>query len=88
MGIKSESSDECFHNVSCVVAKVNAKREFGLIDYEIINSATHLDKSGDFVWPEVYVPDSVGVYNMSKEEFDSAVQGASGKIYYKGMVGE
>lgn len=88
LGIKSESSDECFHNVSCVVAKVNAKREFGLIDYEIINSATHLDKSGDFVWPEVYVPDSVGVYNMSKEEFDSAVQGASGKIYYKGMVGE
>lgn len=44
-----------------------------------------LDKNGDFMWPEEYISDSIGVYNMSKEEFDSAMQEASGKIYYKGI---
>lgn len=76
-GIKSESSDECFHNVSCVVVKVNAKRDFDLIDYEIINSATYLDENGEFVWPQVYVPGSINFYDMNKEEFDSELQGTS-----------
>lgn len=71
LGIKSEPSDKCLHNVSCLVAKVNAKREFGLIDYEIINSATRLDKSGNFIWPEKYVPESIGFYNISKDEVDA-----------------
>ena len=86
LGIKSEPSDKCFHNVSCVIARINAKREFGLIDYEIINSATHLDENGAFVWPERYAPESIGVYNMSKEEFDAELRNPSRKIYYTGRI--
>lgn len=86
LGIKSEPSDKCFHNISCVIARVNAKREFGLIDYEIINSATHLDKNDEFVWPDRYVSESVGVYNMSKEEFDAEMRDPSRKIYYTGTI--
>lgn len=84
LGIKSEASDECFHNVSCLIAKINAKREFGLIDYEIVNSATHIDENGEFVWPEKYFSESIGVYSMSKEEFDAEIANPSRKIYYKG----
>ncbi len=86
LGIKSDSSDECFHNVSCVVAKVNAKREFDLIDYDIVNSATHLEENGDFVWPEKYIQDCIGFYNMSKEEYDAALLDTSSKIYCKGKT--
>jgi len=86
LGIKAEPSDKCFHNVSCVIVKVNAKREFGLIDYEIINSATYIDKDGNFVWPEKYISESIGVYNMSKAEFDSEMRNPSRKVYYKGLV--
>ncbi len=88
LGVKSESSDKCFHNVSCIIAKVHAKREFGLIDYEIINSAIQLDKDHNFVWPEEYIPECLSVYNMSKEELDSALRDPSKKIYYSGLVDE
>jgi len=86
LGIKSQPSNECFHNVSCVIAKINAKREFGLIDYEIVNSATHIDKNGEFVWPEKYISESIGVYNMSKEEFEAEMRNPSRKIYYNGKI--
>lgn len=86
LGIKSEPSGKHFHNVSCVIAQVHAKREFGLIDYEIINSATHLDDNGGFVWPDKYVPECIGVYGMSKEEFESELRNPSRKIYYSGKV--
>jgi hypothetical protein len=86
LGIRAEPSDACFDNVSCVIAKVNAIREFGLIDYEIINSATHLNKDGAFVWPKKYIPECLGIYNMSKDELDAALQNQSRKIYYKGKI--
>lgn len=86
LGIKSEPSHDCFHNVSCLIVKINAKREFGLIDYEIVNSATHIDKNGAFVWPEKYVPESIGVYNMSEEEYEAQLRNPSSKIYYKGKI--
>jgi len=88
LGVKASSSDNSFHNVSCVIVKVHAKRKFGLIDYEIINSATHLDDNGVFVWPEKYVSESIGVYGMSKEEFDAELRDPSKKIYYQGQVSE
>lgn len=87
LGIKSEPSDKCFHNVSCAIVKVHAKRKFGLIDYEIVNSARHLDENHNFVWPERYIPESLGVYNMSKEEFEAEINDPSKKVYYSGEIG-
>jgi hypothetical protein len=88
LGIKAEPSDKCFHNVSCAIAKVHARRAFGLIDHELINSAAQLDRNGNFVWPEKYMPESIGVYNMSKEEIDAELRNPSNKIYNSGKVDE
>jgi hypothetical protein len=87
LGIKSEPSDKCFHNVSCVIAKVHAKRQFGLIDFEIINSAIHLDRKNNFVWPKSYKAGSLTQYNMSTEELEAVINDPSKKVYDSGIDG-
>ena len=84
LGIRAEPSDKCFHNVSCVIAKVHAKRKFGMIDFEIINSAINLDENNNFVWPENYIPESLSQYNMTKEELDEVTSDPSRKVYSYG----
>ncbi len=71
IGIKADASDRCYHNVSCIVVRMGKPRMFGLIDFEIINSAERLDEHGNFVWMSTRGPDTIGVYNLTKEEFEA-----------------
>lgn len=86
IGVKSKQSDKCFHNVSCAIVKVHSKRKFGLIDYEIVNSATHLDKDDDFLWPDKYIPESISQYNMTKDELEKKMNEPFGTVYFSGKV--
>lgn len=72
IGIQAEPSDRSFHNVSCFIVRMGKPRQFGLIDFTIVKYATHLDSDGNFIWSECTDSESVGMYNMSKEEFDAA----------------
>lgn len=84
LGVKSDASDQSFENVSCVVVKVNACRQFGLIEYEVLNAAIRLDEDLNFIWPASYIPESLSLYNLTKEEYASRVRDASSKFYYGG----
>lgn len=72
VAIQAEPSDRSFHNVSCLVIRMGKPRQFGLIEFEIVKSAERLDDDGSFIWLGGTGPNVVGMYNMSKEEFDVA----------------
>lgn len=81
LGVMAKPSDRCFVNVCCVVAKVIAKRKFGLIEYELVNSAIELGAHEKFNWPEVYVPDTINLYNMTKDEYEADLRDPAKKFF-------
>jgi len=72
IAVQAEASDRSFHNVSCLVVRMGKPRKFGLIDFEIVKSAERLDDEWNFIWLENGDKDVIGMYNMSKEEFEAA----------------
>lgn len=72
IAVQAEPSDRSFHNVSCLVVRAGKPRKFGLVEFEIVKSAERLDDDWNFIWLEGANPDVIGMYNMSKEEFDAA----------------
>ncbi|MGR2738023.1 RES family NAD+ phosphorylase [Billgrantia sp. Q4P2] len=70
VAVQAEPSDRSFHNVSCFVVRMGKPRKFGLTEFEIVKSAERLDDDWNFIWMDGEDPNVVGVYNMSKEEFD------------------
>lgn len=72
VAVQAEPSDRSFHNVSCLVVRAGKPRDFGLIEFSIVKSAERLDDDCNFIWLEGAEPDVIGMYNMSKEEFDMA----------------
>src|SRR5262249_22041597 len=71
--------DRCFHNVSCLVVEMGKPRRFGMIEFSTLKSAERIDDSGRFVWPENRAPETIGIYNLSKEEFEAASRGTDDK---------
>ena len=69
VAVKAEPSDRSFHNVSCLVVRVGKPRRFGLTEFSIVKTAKHLDDEWNFVWLEGADPETIGIYNMSKDEF-------------------
>lgn len=72
VAVQAEPSDRSFHNVSCLVVRVGKPRKFGLIEFTVVKSAERLDNDWNFIWLETIDPDTMGMYNMSKEEFEMA----------------
>ncbi|EGJ10831.1 RES family NAD+ phosphorylase [Rubrivivax benzoatilyticus] len=72
VAVQAAPSDRSFHNVSCLVVRVGKPRQFGLVEFEIIRSAERLDDEWNFIWLQGVDPNVIGIYNMSKEEFDVA----------------
>lgn len=70
VAVHAEPSDRSFHNVSCLVVRVGKPRKFGLIEFAIVKSAERLDDDWNFMWLETNDQDTIGMYNMSKEEFE------------------
>jgi hypothetical protein len=71
IGVKAEQSDKSFHNVCCIVVRMGKARQFGVIEFNLQRSAERLDEDWNFIWLDGSAPDVIGVYNMTKEEYDS-----------------
>ncbi|WDH50930.1 RES family NAD+ phosphorylase [Pseudomonas chlororaphis] len=69
LAIQAAPSDESFHNVCCIVARSGKPRLFGLIDFSVVKSAERLDEDWNFIWQRENNSKSMGMYNLSKEEF-------------------
>lgn len=72
IGVRAEASDKSFHNVSCIVVQIAKKRRFGVIEFNVVRSAERLDDDWNFLWFAERAPEIIGVYNMSKDEYDAA----------------
>jgi len=72
IGIKPQASDRLLHNTCCFIAKVGKRRPYGLIEHEIVKSAWNVSPDGDFLWNNCTKSDAIGMYGMTKEEFDFA----------------
>lgn len=75
IGVKADESDRSFQNVSCVTAKIGKSRRFGIIEFEVIKSAEQLDDDLNFVWMPSGEPDVIGIYGMTKDEYEIAATG-------------
>ena len=74
VAVRAEPSDRSFHNVCCLVVRVTTIRRYGLIEYSIVNSADRLDKDWNFVWKPNPDSETIGLYNLTKEEFEAATR--------------
>ena len=63
--------------MSCLVVRIGKPRRFGLIEFTIVKTAERLDDDWNFVWLERTDSETIGMYNMSKEEFDAASRNPS-----------
>jgi len=72
IAVQTEPSDRSFHNVSCLVVRMGKPHQFGLIEFTIVKSAERLDDDWNFIWLEGADSETIGMYNMSKEEFEMA----------------
>lgn len=74
IGVKAAASDRSFHNVCCFVAEIGKARKFGVQDYGIVSSVERLDANNNFIWTVSEVPGVIGMYGLSKDEYDIAVR--------------
>jgi hypothetical protein len=74
VAVKAKESDNSFHNVSCIVVELKKQRRFGIIEFDIVKSAERLDENWNFIWKEGNSSETIGIYNMSKEEYDAAMK--------------
>jgi hypothetical protein len=72
VAVLAAQSDRSFHNVCCLVVRMGKPRRFGMVEFALVKSAERLDDNWNFVWPERNKPGVIGMYNMSKEEFEAA----------------
>ena len=70
LAINPSIYDENMHNVSCLIVKIIRKRSYGILEYEIIKSAKKINSDNQFCWNSSQVPYNMGLYNMTKDEYD------------------
>ena len=68
--ILPEPSDRALRNVACALVKVQKVRRYNFVEYEFVGCADGLDDGSNFVWMNPYEPNIVGMYGMTKDEFD------------------
>lgn len=79
IGVKAEASDRSLHNVCCLIAEIGKSRRFGVLDFEITHSVESLDSDNNFIWNSSEIPGVIGIYGMSKDEYDLASRDPSDK---------
>lgn len=83
LAVEPAPSDRVFQNVACVLVKIGKKRRFGVIDYEIISSATGIDEQLNFVWADKYQAGTLNLYGLNEQEHafvDSQADGADAML--------
>jgi hypothetical protein len=74
VSVQAEPSDRKFHNVCCLVVRIEKVRRYGLIEFSIVKSADRLDDNLNFVWKTSSDGETIGLYNLSKEEFEAGIR--------------
>jgi len=70
IAVQAKPSDQSFHNVCCLVVRMGKTRQFGLIEFTMVRSAERLDDDWNYIWMDGNDSETIGMYNMSKEEFE------------------
>lgn len=65
-----EPSDRVFRNVACALTRVESMRRYNLVEYVLVGCANNLDADENFVWMEPYQPSTLGMYGMTKDEYE------------------
>lgn len=68
--VRPEPSDRVFRNVACAIASIGRNRRYNLIEHEVIGCADGLDDEENFVWADPYQPRTLGMYAMTKDEYE------------------
>jgi hypothetical protein len=63
-------SDRVFQSVTCALAKAGKNRRYGMVEFELVGCAERLDAQEHFVWMDPYQPMTLGMYGMTKDEFE------------------
>lgn len=79
IAVQATPSDRSLHNASCLVVRMGKPRQFGLIEFAIVKSAERLDDDRNFIWLKEGNSETVGIYNMSKEEFEVTLRNPDDK---------
>lgn len=74
IAVKPDSYEKNLHNVACLIVKVKRKRKYGILEYEVVKSAQTIDDNGDFVWMPKDSPYEMGIYGMTKHEYEFAMK--------------
>lgn len=69
IGIKPEAFDAKIHNVACCVVRVNKIRKFGVIEFELLQTAKNIDELDHFHWNEDHVTELFQLYGMTEDEY-------------------
>lgn len=86
IAVKADESDRAYHNVSCIVVKIGKPRKFGMIEFEVTKSAEQLDDDLNFVWMPSGEPDVIGIYGMTKDEYETAAAGQNDRNGLLNMI--
>lgn len=68
--ILPEPSDRVFRNVACALARIGKRRRYQLVEYTFVGCADSLDTEESFIWADPYHPNTLGMYGMTKDEFE------------------
>jgi len=68
--ILPEPSDRVFQNVACALARIGKLRRYGLVEYTFAGCADSLGVEDSFIWADPYQPNTLGMYGMTKDEFE------------------
>jgi hypothetical protein len=74
IAVQAGPSDRSFHNVCCLVVRIEKIRQYSLIEFSIVKSADRLDEDWNFVWKPNSDGETIGLYNLTKEEFEAATR--------------
>jgi len=77
IALQAKPVDSKIHAVCCLHVRVNRVREFGFVEYEVVREAVRLSPESAFVWAEPLSPLRRRFFNLTKDEYDIAVQNAN-----------
>lgn len=72
IAVLAKPSDRSFSNVCCIIVRIEKCRQFGLIEFRNVRSAAGIDEDWNFIWKPESDSEEVGLYHMTKEEFEAA----------------
>lgn len=76
IALRPEPVDSKVHPVCCFLARVQQVRAFGFIEFEVIREAVRVSPENDFVWDEPPPFPRRRFFNLTKEEYEAALQSA------------